>query len=313
MLRTALCMISLALAGPAALAAAPAQPSNRALQASLQQLADKAKPGRMGILVLDPATGATAKVNADHPYMMMSVFKAPVAAAVLAQIEAGKLTLTQTVHLVPADVVAGSGVPSLGDRLAKGPLDVSVDELLTDAVTQSDNTAVDALVRLAGGGQVITRYLEGKGVHGMRIDVGERDFGRIFDKVGYPAVLDAKENTTTLEAAADFLRKLQAGELLSPASTQRLLAMMTAQVIPNRIRAGLPSGYSLADKTGTGATVDNRISAFNDIGIVTAPDGRRMIVAAFLRDSPANADQRNALFAELGRIVASQLQATSKP
>lgn len=306
MLKSLFCAIALTLAGPALAASTASPAASDGLQASLQKIADKAKPGIMGIIVMDPVTGQVAKVNASRPFMMMSVFKAPVAAAVLSQIDAGKLTYTQKVHLVPADVAKGSAVPSVGERVAKGPADFTVDELLTAAVTQSDNTAVDALLRLAGGGTVVTQYLEGKGVQGMRIDMGERDFGLLFARLGYPAVLDAKENTTTLDGAATFLRKLQAGELISAASTKRLLDMMTAQVIPNRIRGGLPAGYSLADKTGTGGTVNGHLSAWNDMGIVTAPDGHRTIVAAFLRDSTATQEDRNALFAELARVVATQ-------
>jgi len=300
MVRSAFCALALLFAVPS-FAEAP-------LQASLQHLADRARPARLGIIVMDPTTGSSTQVNGEHPFMMMSTFKAPVAAAVLAQVEQGRLTLSQTVRLGPADVIEGSAVRSLGERLKKGPADVSVDELLSASVTQSDNTAVDALVRLAGGGHVISAWLREKGVAGMRIDLGEGDFGKSFDRLGYAKALDAPENTTTLEGAATFLRKLQGGELLSPASTTKLLGLMTSQVIPNRIRAGLPAGYSIADKTGTGPTVDGRLAAWNDIGIVTAPDGRKMIVAAFLRDSTATQAEREALFGDLGRLVAARLK-----
>jgi beta-lactamase class A len=173
--------------------------------------------------------------------MLMSVFKAPVAAAVLHGVDAGTLHLDQRVHLTPADVVAGSAVPSIGTRAAKGAIDVTVAELLLASVSQSDNTAVDALLKLLGGGPKVTAYLDGKGVHGMRIDVGEREIGQVFDGLadgtavpvhetaqakdarrrrGYEAAIAMPQNTTTLDGAATFLRKLQADEVVTPANPQ---------------------------------------------------------------------------------------------
>lgn len=303
MLRQLLRGTALSLVTTAAMAAAP----DAALQASLQKVADQARPGTMGVLVMDPATGQSVSINAGRPYLMMSTFKAPIAAAVLSQIDAGKLTLDRKVHLAPADIVDGSAVPSVGATLKAGPRDFTVDELLHAAVTQSDNTAVDALLRLLGGGSVATRFLEGKGVHGMRIDMGEGELSRLFEKKGVDAVLASHVDSTTPEAAAAFLRKLQAGELVSSDSTQKLLGLMTAQVIPTRIRAGLPPGYELADKTGTSGTREGRMAAFNDIGIVTAPDGQKRIVVILLAEARATPEQATKWFAEIGKLVAGSM------
>jgi beta-lactamase class A len=300
-----------------------------ALQAALQSLADKARPAQFGIIVINLDDGTTARVGDDRAYMLMSVFKAPVAAAVLHGVDAGTLHLDQTVHLTPADVVAGSAVPSIGTRAAKGAIDVTVAELLSASVSQSDNTSVDALLKLLGGGPRVTAYLDGKGVHGMRIDVGEREVGQVFDGLadgarapaqetaqakdarrrrGYEAAIAMPQNTTTLEGAATFLRKLQTGELLSPVSTRYLLELMQAQVVPTRIRAGLPAGFTIADKTGTGSSYGKRIAAWNDMAIVTAPNGKRAVVAAFLRDTASTDEQRTAWFRELGALVAGELR-----
>jgi beta-lactamase class A len=303
MLRQLLRGTALSLVTTAAMAAAP----DAALQASLQKVADQARPGTMGVLVMDPATGQSVSINAGRPYLMMSTFKAPIAAAVLSQVDAGKLTLDRKVHLAPADIVDGAAVPSVGATLKAGPRDFTVDELLHAAVTQSDNTAVDALLRLLGGGSVATRFLEGKGVHGMRIDMGEGELSRLFEKKGVDAVLASHVDSTTPEAAAAFLRKLQAGELLSSGSTQMLLGLMTAQVIPTRIRAGLPAGYALADKTGTSGTRDGRMAAFNDIGIITAPDGEKRIVVILLAEARATPEQATKWFAEIGKLVAGSM------
>jgi beta-lactamase class A len=312
-----------------AVGSALAAPVDASLKSSLDRIANEARPGTIGIVVMDPANGKTIKVNDGRGYLMMSAFKAPIAAAVLARVDSGELRLDQKVHLAPADIVPGSAVPSLGKRLEAGPLDASIEEVLRAAVTQSDNTAVDALLRLLGGGSVATRFLESKGVHGMRIDMGERELSLMLNgrkpgeqpmagesdeaadarvKRGFESVLASKVNSTTLDGATAFLDKLQSGALVSPSSTNMLLGMMTAQVIPNRLRAGLPAGFQLADKTGTAGTYQSHLGAWNDMGIITAPDGRRMIVAVFLSDSPASSKQADAWFAEIGRLVAASMK-----
>jgi beta-lactamase class A len=306
----------------------PAQSTAPSLQRTLESLSSQARPGQFGIEVLDLQTGATAKVNTGRAYPMISVFKAPVAAAVLDLVDAGTLRLDQTLRLSPSDVVDGSAVPSLGARLAHGPLTVSVDELLTASVSESDNTAVDVLIRLAGGPTVITAYLRRKGIDGMRVDTDEHGLSRRFEDLqpgqsaprdetaaqkdarhrrGYVAFLVTEDNTATPDAAVTFLRRLDEGLLLSPPATQKLLGLMTHQTLPNRIRAGLPQDFTYAYKTGTAGRVEGRVGAWNDIGIVTAPNGRRMIVAAFLTDTSLDAEACNRLHAELGKAIGKAL------
>lgn len=107
--------------------------------------------------------------------------------------------------------------------------------------------------------------------------------------------------------AVDFLRQLQRGALLSPSSTHALLALLQAQTQPNRMRQGLPHDVLFADKCGTSYTLDGLTAAYNDIGILSWPDGHSVIVAAFLMASPASKNERDALFAELARTVADTL------
>ena len=113
---------------------------------------------------------------------------------------------------------------------------------------------------------------------------------------------------STPDAAADFLQKLRNGDLLSPASTRALLALMRAQTQPDRMRRGLPPEVQLADKCGTSYTLDGLTAAYNDIGILTWPGGRSVIVAAFLTGSTAPKVTRDALFADLARTVAVTLR-----
>jgi len=310
-----------AMAANPVAAVAPADKLQRALDKAMQQ----ARPGQLGAAVLDLRSGAQARVNGAQAFPMMSVFKAPVAAAVLSRIDDGSLSLKQPVTITRDQVLDGSAVPSIGERFRGEQMSFTIDELLTAAVSQSDNTAVDALIRVIGGPQVVTAYLHAHGIEGMRIDLPEGGLSRIFNDLrpgetvpvnetaqakmarrqrGYQAFLADPRNRSTPDAAVDFLRKLHGNELLSTASTQHLLRLMAEQTIPNRMRAGLPKGMGLADKTGSSGTTGGRTAAYNDIGILTWPDGRVVIIAAFLFDSPASVEARDAVFADLARSVA---------
>ena len=330
-------LFNLALACWPPSAAAAEQPSSAVAQADLQHtletLAERARPGLLGIAVLDLQSGSAWRVNAGHAFPMMSVFKAPVAAAVLSRIEQGELSLAQQVTIKRADVLSGSAVPSIGARFRGEEMTFTVDQLLTAAVSESDNTAVDALIRVVGGPQVVTAFLQAHGVDGMRVDLDEAGVGRVFRALapgaaapsnespqaeharfqrGFQAFMADPRNRGTPDAAVAFLRKLWRNELLSPASTQHLLRLMYAQTIPNRLRAGLPKDVRFADKTGTSGSLDGEVGAYNDIGILTWPDGHTVIVAAFLSGSRATDAERDALFAELGRRIAASLQSIPK-
>ncbi|WP_114238431.1 class A beta-lactamase [Dyella sp. C9] len=304
---------------------APAVADAAALQRVVDAYAARARPGTLGVAVLDLKTGATAGVNADKPFPMMSVFKAPVAAAVLSRVDAGTLSLDQRVTIHRSDVLSGSAVPSIGARFRGEQMSFTVEQLLKAAVSESDNTAVDALLKVVRPDEV-TAFLHAHGIDGLRVDQDEAGVAQVMRGLGqggsapaheseqaqdqrfargYQAFLDDPRNRSTPDAAVMFLRKLGGGELLSPASTQHLLGLMAAQTIPNRLRAGLPQGVRFADKTGTSGAFNGRTAAYNDIGIATWPDGRVLIVAAFLLDSPATPQARDALFATFARDLAA--------
>lgn len=311
------------LATAAAWAAETPPAANAALQHRLEILAQRARPGTLGVAVLDLRSGAAAGINTKRAFPMMSVFKAPVAAAVLARVDDGSLSLQQSVTITREQVLAGSAVPSIGAHFRGERMNFTLEQLLKAAVSESDNTAVNALIRTMGGAREVTAYLHAHGIDGMRVDIDEADVARVFEglrpgetespedsgesvlhrrQLGYQAFLADPRNRTTPEAAIAFLRKLVGRQLLSPASTQRLLALMHAQTIPNRLRAGIPGDLQFADKTGTSGSFGGRTAAYNDIGIVSWPDGRQVLVAAFLLDSRAGEGQA-ALFADIAQAA----------
>jgi beta-lactamase class A len=102
----------------------------------------------------------------------------------------------------------------------------------------------------------------------------------------------------------DALAKLKKGELLSPASTEKLLAIMSnTRTGPQRLKGGLAPGWTLAHKTGTGQVLGSTQSGYNDIGIITGPDGRSYAAAVFIRKTSAPIPSRMQLMQNVTRAV----------
>jgi beta-lactamase class A len=296
------------------------------LQAQLDQLAKGAEPARLGIAVVDLASGARYGVHLDQPYPMMSDFKAAVAAAALSRVDAGSMTLDQRIVVRPEDFLDGSAVPSLGSRLHGKPISVTLAELLHDTVTESDNTGVEVLLAQLGGAGAVQDFLDRHQVTGVRITAGEREIAAIFHNLngateppanesdeqravrlteGYHKFLSSPPNTTTPAGGALFIGKLYRGELLSPRSTRYLLHLMHHQA--ERLVGGVPAGAHFSDKTGTSVTVNDSIAAFNDMGVISWRDGKAIVVVAYLSDSGAREDERARLFASIARDASTAL------
>jgi beta-lactamase class A len=322
------CAWALGPGGSVPAAERPVGPS-APLQEELAALARQARPGTLGVTVTDLRSGRTWRINADRSYPMMSVFKAPLGATVLSEVDQGRISLDRTVDIRRKDLMM-EGVSEIAASFRGDRETFTVRQLLAAAVSHSDNTAADVLLKIAGGPRNVTAFLRAHGLRHMRVDRGEQEIAGEFQqrnarhaptapetaaqraarlRRGYQAYLRDPRDRTTPDDAAIFLRKLWRGELLSPGSTRRLLSLLYAQTVPDRLRAGIPADVRLADKCGTSYSVDGRTAAFNDMGILTWPDGHTVIVAAFLTASRAPEARMNAIFGSIARAVVADLRA----
>lgn len=253
--------------------------------------------GRVGAMamVIEDET-RRAGLNETERFPMQSVYKLPIAMAVLDQVERGTLTLDRTIPLAAADMAPAALHSPIRDRHPRGGIALTIRELIRAAIADSDGTASDVLLRLAGGGGRVTEYLRAAGIRDMAVVTTEVEMSR--------DPMAQYRNYSTPEAAVALLKTLFTGKTLSPASRNLLLDDMIASTPgPRRLKGRLPAGVVVAHKTGTDGTRDGLTRATNDIGIITLPDGRHLAVAVFVKDSTANATVRERVIAEIARAA----------
>jgi beta-lactamase class A len=283
--------LSALAAGPPVTRAPLAAARFDALNKELKAIAT-ASGGEVGVAIVHLESGARAGIDGPGRFQMASVFKIPVAIAVLRSVDAGTLSLDTTVEIRPEDRREWG---PLNDHWTPG-MTVSVARMLDVMLVESDNTATDRLISMIGGPPAVQRALDALGLAGISVSLDEKEMGNAMRK-DLAAFEAGAWNGATPEAMAALLSRLFRGELLSKAGTERLLdAMRRCRTGKMRLRAGLPAGTEVFDKTGTAG------SCANDVGIVRLPDGSHVVIAVFVRGGGDGA-AREAAIARLARAA----------
>ena len=280
-----LCVISLFACLPLPLFAGP-QPLEQ-IKISESQLS-----GRVGYVEMDLASGRTlAAWRADERFPLTSTFKVLLCGAVLARVDAGVERLDRRIHYRQQDLVAYSPVSE--KHLADG---MTVGELCAAAITMSDNSAGNLLLDTLGGPAGLTAFLRTIGDNVTRLDRRETQLNE--------ALPGDVRDTTTPASMAATLRKLLTAQHLSARSQQQLLQwMVDDRVAGPLIRAVLPAGWFIADKTGAGERGARGIVA------LLGPDGKaERIVVIYMRDTPATIAERNQQIAAIGAALIEHWQ-----
>ena len=296
--------------------------------ARLQQTLASFEPvsgGRLGIAAIHLETGREVYLNRGERFPMASTFKVPVAVELLSRVDQGRLRLDSMITVAPEDLHPGSG--TLADLFVQPGVALSVRNLLELMLLISDNSATDLMLRLAGGGAVVTDRMRSLGVEGVRVDrptsllIGDfmgvtglpangqvtiADFrGRVRNvtaeaRSGAEKTFNADpRDTATPEGMGLLLRKIWRREALSPAGTELLLDIMRrCRTGPDRLKGMLPPGTEVMHKTGTvGGTA-------NDVGIITLPQGAgHVVVAAFIKESTLPEPERVRAIAHAARAI----------
>ena len=300
----------------------------RHLSADIERLA-QGFPGRVGIAVRKAGCDWTAGFNAEDFMPQQSVSKLWVALATFDAVDRGRLALDQRLTLTPDDLTLFNQ-PLRAAVLDRGELSLTVRTLLEHALIRSDNLANNRLLRSVGGPLAVRAVLAGKGVKGIRFGPGERllqsriagltwdsryEQGRAFEAARAALPLARRDaamrrylaspiDGAEPEAIADTLLRLADGDLLSPASTRAMLAILArTHSGPLRIKAGVPAGWTVYHKTGTGQILGSLATGFNDVALLRAPSGELYALAVMIAQTRVPIPERLALMQHVARAV----------
>ena len=301
--------------------------AERRLETRIGELG-RAFNGDVGIAVRDVETGFATAFDGNSFFPQQSVSKFWVALTAFDRADQGMLDLDQRVTLTRSDLTLFH--QPIAAQIGANGYTTTLNSLMFRALTQSDNTCNDFVLRRAGGPEAVRAMLRSKRLEGIRFGPGERLLqaglaglnGWRPEYVGqgfYTArsslplsvrqsafnryVADPVDGATPL-GIVDALARLQRGELLSRGSTERLLSIMSqTRTGAQRLKGGLQPGWRLAHKTGTGQVLGSVQTGYNDIGVLTSPDGRHYAVSVMIRRTAAPLGQRMALMQNTVRAV----------
>jgi len=278
--------------------------------------------GRIGVAAQEIGSKESITINGDESFVMASTYKVAIAVTLLDRVDKGEVKLTDLIDITQEMMVAGDN--AIAQNFVHPGIKLSVANLIEPMITESDNTATDACLKLAGGPEAVTKMMRSIGITDLRVDryTSEilRDFYGLPDKA-YASVLAeaiAKDPTlaarqpdrnlkfekedprdhSTPNAMLQLLLAIDSGKVLSEKSREFLLAtMLRTRTGAGRLKGLLPKGTPVAHKTGTIGGVAN------DVGYVTLPDGRRFAIVVFTKSSTTPEASRDRAIAEVTRTL----------
>lgn len=215
---------------------------------------------RLGVYALATGSGASLAYRPDERFAFCSTFKTLAAAAVLQRHPLSYLNTVVT--YTKSDVNSIS--PITERHIGSG---MTIGQLCDAAIRYSDGTAGNLLMRNIGGPGQLTAYLRGLGDATSRMDQYEPELNR--------DPPDDPRDTTTPRAIAGDYRQIVLGNALTP-DKQSLVTdwLKRSATGAHAIRAGVPNGWVVADKTGHGD-----YGRSHDVAIVWPPGGKPLVIA----------------------------------
>jgi beta-lactamase class A len=269
---------------------APVEPE---LEQRLKTISDRAQ-GTVSLAIIHIESGKTISINGKTQLPLYSVFKLPLAIAVLKDVEENRLRLDQKVHVTPAEIVQGT--PG-NTALWLKPVDVTIAELIDFSISRSDNTSAEKLLQLAGGPLKVTERMHSLGFQNLDIHSTVAEYVKTRQN----------PNGGSAEDLAQLLVQLHEGKILQSSQQNLLIGFMQrATTGLHRLRGDLPKGTLVADKSGSGETdaVTRVTKATNDVGIITLPSGRgHLAIAVLVSESKLPDAEQEKLIAELARAA----------
>ncbi|MGV0677734.1 class A beta-lactamase [Mycolicibacterium fortuitum] len=244
----------------------------------------------IGLYAANLQSGRTIRHRPDEMFAMCSTFKGYAAARVLQMAERGEISLDNRMF-VDADAL----VPNSPVTETRAGAEMTLAELCQAALQRSDNTAANLLLKTIGGPAAVTAFARSVGDERTRLDRWEVELNS--------AIPGDPRDTSTPAALAVGYRAILAGDALSPPQRGLLEDWMRANQTSS-MRAGLPEGWTTADKTGSGD-----YGSTNDAGIAFGPGGQRLLLVMMTRSQGLDpkAENLRPLIGELTALVLPSL------
>lgn len=257
---------------------------------------EKQSGGRIGVSITDLYSGENWSHRASERFPLASTFKAFACAHLLDMADQGEVDIQRRIRFDKADLQTYS--PVTKDHV--GGDGMSLFELCDAATSMSDNTAANLLLKNTGGPAALTRFMRSIGDETTRLDRFEPEL----NDVGPGEMRD----TTSPASAAASLRALVLGNSLTAPSRQQLTAWLVANKVGGPLlRASLPQGWTIADRTGSGEYGSRGIIAViwpKQDG--TSPSGP-VIAAVYMTGTPLSLEERSAVIAQIGAAMVKDL------
>jgi beta-lactamase class A len=243
---------------------------------------------RIGLFAINTADNTIIKYRAKERFPMCSTSKVMCVSAILKKSMMNSDLLQQKIRYTNKEVDSSGYAPMTKNHIADG---MTIAELCNASITHSDNMAMNLLLNNLGGPNAVTRFARSIGDKKYRLDRYEPDLNS--------AIPGDLRDTTTPEATAKGLYQLVLGDVLASSQREQLqLWLKTNTTGKDRIRAGVPKGWVVGDKTGTGD-----YGTTNDIGILWPPKKSPIIVVIYVTQNKKDATPRGDIIASVTRIL----------
>jgi beta-lactamase class A len=247
--------------------------------------------GRIGFFAINTANDTIMEYRAEERFPMCSTFKLMAAAAILKKSMTDENLLKQRLNYERKDVTNWGYTPITSKHVKDG---MTVEELCAASLQYSDN-GVNLLTQLLGGPQQLTFFLRSIGDSTFRLDRWEPELSS--------AIPGDLRDTTTPAATGASLQKIVLGNILGQPQRKQLEDWLRGNTTGDaRIRAGVPKGWLVGDKTGTcdyGTT--------NDIGIIWPPNRAPIVVVIYFTQKEKDAAARNDVIATATKFLVDEI------
>lgn len=271
---------------------------------------------RIGFAAADFVKGRTAFVRGGELFPMHTLYDLPIAVAFLRLVQSGRLRLDARVRLTAADVAPGRS--PLAQRLRARPTAFTARQLMEHMLLNGDNTAADALMKLAGGPQGIQAAIRTLDIGGLRVDRYAREMEAhsqglepspaLADPAAFESAFAALGEAKQKEALARYQRdprdtaspraiamlffKLLGGHLIRPRLAALMLeAMRRSKTGDDRLKGGMLPGWTFAHRAGTSRAIAGTTGVFNDAGLATNKKGAKIAIVLFIEGATLPVDE----------------------